>query len=154
MSNKISKEHYKFMQVALAEAQKAFDEDEIPVGAIVVANGKVIGKGYNQTEKLNDPTAHAEMLAITAATNYLGSRHLSDCTLYVTLEPCAMCAGAIFWAQVGEIVYGAADDKRGFRAYSDKLAHPRSKYITGILEEECHDLLMSFFKRLREKRKK
>lgn len=143
-----------FMKLALVEAQKAFDDGEIPVGALVVAHGKIIGKGYNQTEKLNDPTAHAEMLAITAATNYLGSRHLSDCTLYVTLEPCAMCAGAIFWAQVGRIVYGAGDEKRGFKTYSEKLAHPRAKYTTGILEEECHNLLMKFFKKLRNKRKK
>ncbi|MBD0403388.1 nucleoside deaminase [Flammeovirga sp. EKP202] len=149
-----SSQDIKFMRLALKEAENAFEEGEIPVGALVVANGKIIGKGYNQTEKLNDPTAHAEMLAITAATNHLGSRHLSDCTLYVTLEPCAMCAGAIFWAQIGRIVYGASDEKRGFTAYSEKLAHPRAKYTTGILEEECHEILMRFFKQLRDKRKK
>ncbi|ANQ50470.1 nucleoside deaminase [Flammeovirga sp. MY04] len=143
-----------YMRLALELAKEAFKEGEIPVGAVVVVDGKVIGKGYNQTEKLNDPTAHAEMLAITAATNFLGSRHLQNCTLYVTLEPCAMCAGAIFWAQIGRIVYGASDEKRGFNAYSSKLAHPKAKYTTGVLEEECHQLIMDFFKQLRLKRKK
>ncbi|WP_281616203.1 tRNA adenosine(34) deaminase TadA [Flammeovirga sp. SubArs3] len=143
-----------FMKIALQQAELAFDEGEIPVGAIIVADGKVIAKGYNQTEKLNDPTAHAEMIAITAAGHYLGSRHLQDCTLYVTLEPCAMCAGAIYWGQVGRVVYGASDEKRGFKSYSEKLAHPRAKFTTGVLEEECKELLMKFFKQLRQKRKK
>ncbi|NLR92755.1 tRNA adenosine(34) deaminase TadA [Flammeovirga agarivorans] len=143
-----------FMKIALQQAELAFDEGEIPVGAIIVADGKVIAKGYNQTEKLNDPTAHAEMIAITAAGHYLGSRHLQDCTLYVTLEPCAMCAGAIYWGQVGRIVYGASDEKRGFKSYSEKLAHPRAKFTTGVLEGECKELLMKFFKQLRQKRKK
>ena len=137
--------HEYFMRLALKEAQRALEEDEIPVGAIVVANNRVIGKGYNQTEKLTDVTAHAEMLAITAAANYLNGKFLEDCTLYVTLEPCVMCAGAIFWARPERVVFGASDEKRGFSKHGP-LLHPKTELITGILENECSVLLKEFFK--------
>ncbi|MGV3597936.1 MAG: tRNA adenosine(34) deaminase TadA [Bacteroidota bacterium] len=138
-----------FMRMALREAQRAFDEDEIPVGAVVVCNNKVIGKGYNQTEKLTDVTAHAEMLAITAASNYLGGKFLDECTLYVTLEPCVMCAGAIFWARPERVVFGAGDEKRGFAKHGN-LLHPKTELINGVLEEECSVLLKEFFKAKRK----
>lgn len=138
-----------FMRVALREAQRAFEEDEIPVGAVVVCNNKVIGKGYNQTEKLTDVTAHAEMLAITAASNYLGGKFLEECTLYVTLEPCVMCAGAIFWARPERVVFGARDEKRGFAKHGN-LLHPKTELITGVLEDECSVLLKEFFKTKRK----
>lgn len=137
-----------FMQQALAEAQKAFNEGEVPVGAIVVANNKVIGKGYNLTEKLNDVTAHAEMQAITAAANYLGAKYLHECTLYVTLEPCVMCGGALYWSQISRVVFGASDAKRGYRAAGNQL-HPKTEVRTGVLEQACSELVTSFFKRLR-----
>lgn len=139
-----------FMRLALKEAQKALEEDEIPVGALVVANNRVIGKGYNQTEKLTDVTAHAEMLAITAAANFLNGKFLDDCTLYVTLEPCVMCAGAIFWARPARVVCGARDEKRGFSQHGS-LLHPKTELVTGILENECSVLLKEFFRKKRER---
>lgn len=141
--------HEYFMQQALKEAQKAFDEDEIPVGAIVVCQNRVIGRGYNQTEKLNDVTAHAEMLAITAATNFLNGKYLEECTLYVTLEPCVMCAGAIFWARPERIVFGAGDEKRGFMSKSNDLLHPKTEFVKGIMETESAVLLKEFFAKRR-----
>jgi len=134
-----------FMKQALEEAHKAFDEDEIPVGAIVVSNNRIIARAHNLTERLNDVTAHAEMQAITAAANYLGGKYLKDCTLYVTLEPCNMCAGALAWSQISRIVYGASDKKRGFTAFSPSPLHPRTEIITGVLEEESANLVKSFF---------
>jgi tRNA(adenine34) deaminase len=138
------KEHY--MRAALAEANKAFDKQEVPVGAVVVCNEMIIARAHNLTETLKDPTAHAEMQAITAATNFLGGKYLTDCTIYVTLEPCAMCAGAIGWSQATALVYGAKDEKKGFRSISDSLLHPNTKVDSGVLEKECRELLMKFFK--------
>ncbi len=137
-----------FMRQAYAEALKAFEEDEIPVGAVLVSRNRIIGRGYNQTEKLTDVTAHAEMLAITAASGYLGSKYLRDCTLYVTLEPCPMCAGALFWSQVSKVVYAAADLKRGFLEHGGSL-HPKTKLVQGPMERESADLLREFFKKRR-----
>lgn len=138
------------MSKALQLAATAYDEGEIPVGAIVVAGGsKIIGKGYNQTEKLNDVTAHAEILAISAAAQYLGAKYLKECTLYVTLEPCVMCAGALAWSQIDRIVFGASDDKRGFSGISQKITHPKTEVLSGVLENECKLLMQDFFKRLR-----
>jgi tRNA(adenine34) deaminase len=135
-----------FMREALKEARKAFDLDEVPVGAVVVCQDRVIGRGHNLTERLTDVTAHAEMQAFTAASNYLGAKYLDECTLYVTLEPCVMCAGASFWTQVGRIVYGAADEKRGYTNAGTNLLHPRTTVVPGILEPECAELLKEFFK--------
>ncbi len=135
--------------MALALAFQAFEEGEIPVGAVVVADQKVIGKGYNQTEKLQDVTAHAEMLAITAATQHLGGKYLPSCTLYVTLEPCVMCAGALAWAQIGRLVYGASDAKRGYSQKSAGLLHPKTQVDTGVLAADAEALLKAFFQRLR-----
>lgn len=136
-----------FMQQALAEAQKAFDADEIPVGAVIVYDNRIIARAHNQTEQLTDVTAHAEILALTAASNYLGSKYLPDCSLYVTLEPCVMCAGALAWAQIGRVVYGATDEKRGFMLYGGKnLLHPKTKLEMGIRESACAGLLVHFFK--------
>ena len=140
----VNKEH--FMRAALSEANKAFDKHEIPVGAVVVCNNMIIARAHNLTEILKDPTAHAEMQAITAATNWLGGKYLTDCTIYVTLEPCAMCAGAIGWSQATAIVYGAMDEKKGYRSISDSLLHPKTTVESGVLEEECRELLMRFFK--------
>lgn len=139
-----------FMREALKEAKYALEKDEIPIGAVVVCNNRVIGRGYNQVELLNDVTAHAEIIALTAAANYLGSKYLIDCTLYVTLEPCAMCASALGWAQIPNIVYGASDVKKGYSGISDRLLHPKSSVVRGVLEEECSVLLKQFFKKLRE----
>ncbi len=138
-----------FMQEALKLAQIAGEDGEIPVGAVVVSQHKIIGKGYNQTEKLKDVTAHAEMIAITAAAQHLGAKYLTNCTLYVTLEPCVMCAGALYWTQLSRLVYGASDDKRGFSLVQPSLVHPKTKIVTGILAEECQQLLHNFFKQLR-----
>lgn len=138
-----------FMAEALRQAQMAFDEGEIPVGAVVVAGERIIGKGYNQTERLNDVTAHAEMLAITAASEYLGGKYLQECTLYVTLEPCVMCAGALYWTQMKRVVFGAADEKRGFCGLGKNVLHPRTQLKKGILAEESQELILKFFKRLR-----
>ncbi len=138
------------MQKALLLAEEAFQNDEIPVGAVVVAEGKkIIGKGYNQTEKLTDVTAHAEILALTAASNFLGGKYLKDCTLYVTLEPCVMCAGALAWSQINTVVYGAADKKRGFSLWTPPVLHPKTYVISGILGEESEKLMKSFFRKLR-----
>lgn len=134
------------MKQALLEASHALAEDEVPVGAIVVCNGQVIGRGYNQTERLGDVTAHAEIIAITAAAGYLGAKYLEDCTLYVTLEPCVMCAGAIAWARPARVVYGARDEKRGFSRYSANILHPKTILAAGIMEEECSRLIKDFFK--------
>ncbi len=135
-----------YMRRALDEARQALEEGEIPIGAVVVAKGRIISRAHNQTETLNDVTAHAEMLAITAAANALGGKYLTDCTLYVTVEPCPMCAGAIGWAQVPRIVYGAADEKRGYQRFAPNVLHPRANAIGGILEEECRQLMLDFFK--------
>lgn len=134
-----------FMQQALREAQAAADEGEIPVGAVVVAQNRIIGKAHNLTETLHDVTAHAEMQAITAAANMLGGKYLDQCTLYVTLEPCPMCAGALAWAQLGRLVYGAADPKRGFARCSPSLLHPKTQITTGILADECSKIVLDFF---------
>ncbi len=137
--------HEHFMKEALKEARKAMADDEVPVGGVVVCNNLVIARAYNMTERLNDVTAHAEMQAITAAANYLGSKYLNDCTLYVTLEPCTMCAGASYWAQMGMIVYGAKDEKRGYTNVDPDILHPGTIVISGILAEECKTLLNDFF---------
>ena len=138
-----------FMAEALRMAQIAYEEGEIPVGAIVVIGKRIIGKGYNQTERLKDVTAHAEMLAITAASEYLGGKYLQDCTLYVTLEPCVMCAGALYWAQMKRVVFGAMDEKRGFSKLGNNVLHPKTQLKTGILADESQTLLLKFFKGLR-----
>jgi tRNA(adenine34) deaminase len=138
------REHY--MRAALAEAAKAFERQEIPVGAVVVCNDTIIARAHNLTETLKDPTAHAEMQAITAATNWLGGKYLTDCTIYITLEPCGMCAGALGWSQVSKIVYGASDEKKGFKSISDSLLHPKTVVEGGVLESECRELLVKFFK--------
>lgn len=139
-----SKEHY--MKAALDEAFKAFERQEVPVGAVIVCNDTIIARGHNLTETLNDPTAHAEMQAITAATNWLGGKYLTDCTIFVTLEPCGMCAGALGWSQISGLVFGASDDNKGYRTISDSLLHPKTKVEGGILEKECKELLTRFFK--------
>jgi tRNA(adenine34) deaminase len=138
-----------FMKKAFAEALQAFDKGEIPVGAVVVANGKIIARAHNLTETLNDVTAHAEMQAITAAANLLGGKYLNDCVLYVTLEPCVMCAGALGWSQIGKIVYGAPDEKRGFKKLAPKSLHPKTEIVGGVLEIECVELLQEFFRNKR-----
>ncbi|GAA3934617.1 nucleoside deaminase [Hymenobacter algoricola] len=138
-----------YMQQALKQARYALAEDEIPIGAVVVMDKQIIARAYNQTEKLRDVTAHAEMLALTAAANFVGNKYLADCTLYVTVEPCVMCAGASFWAQVKRVVYGAAEEKRGFRRYGN-LLHPRTELATGILAEECAALMQQFFTQKRK----
>jgi tRNA(adenine34) deaminase len=134
-----------FMRAALQEAQRSYEEDEIPVGAVIVCKQRIIARAHNMTEKLNDVTAHAEMLAITSAANFLGSKYLQDCTLYVTLEPCIMCAGALFWSQTGRLVYGAGDDKRGFTVISKQLLHPKTVVSHFVLAEECSQLLRKYF---------
>ena len=137
-----------FMKKALQEAYLAFDKDEIPVGAIVVINNRVIAKSHNLTELLNDVTAHAEMQAITASANFLGGKYLVNCTLYVTLEPCQMCAGALYWSQISKIVYGASDTQRGFTKMGTQL-HPKTIVVSGVLEDECGDLMKEFFRKKR-----
>lgn len=137
------------MKKAFAEAVTAFEKGEIPVGAIVVANGKIIARAHNLTETLNDVTAHAEMQAITAAANFLGGKYLNECTLYVTLEPCVMCAGALGWSQIGKIVYGATDEKRGFQRFAPKALHPKTEITGGVFETECAELMQEFFKKKR-----
>jgi len=135
-----------YMRLALNEAQAAFDEGEIPVGAVVVNKGRVIARAHNQTETLNDVTAHAEMLVINSAANLLGGKYLNDCTLYVTVEPCTMCAGALGWAQVSRVVYGAADPKRGYTCYAPHALHPKAETTAGVLENECRTLMQDFFR--------
>ena len=139
-----------FMREALKEAMYAAEENEVPIGAVIVCKGRIIGKGHNMTERLNDPTAHAEMIAITAATEAMGGKYLNDCTLYVTVEPCPMCAGAIAWAQTGKVVYGASDPKRGFSMFSPSLMHPKTEVVSGILAEECGSHVTDFFKNKRK----
>ena len=138
-----------FMQEALKEARKAFDADEVPVGAVIVCDGKIIARAHNLSERLTDSTAHAEMQAFTSAASFLGGKYLNECTLYVTVEPCPMCAGASFWAQLGKIVYGAKDEKRGYSILNPKIAHPKTKIVSGVLAEECGELMKEFFKKKR-----
>lgn len=140
-------DHY--MKEALKQAQLAFEAGEVPVGAVIVADNRIIARAHNQTEQLTDVTAHAEMLALTSAFNYLGAKYLNDCTLYVTLEPCVMCAGAQYWAQLGRLVYGASDPKRGYARLERNLLHPRTEVESGLLKEESEALLKSFFSKLR-----
>lgn len=139
----------RFMREALLEAKASLAEGEIPIGAIVVCKGRIIGRGHNMTERLNDPTAHAEMIAITAATEAIGGKYLTDCTLYVTVEPCPMCAGALNWAQISRIVYGASDPKRGSTLFSPSLFHPKTEVAGGVLADECGTLMKEFFKEKR-----
>ena len=139
----------RYMHEALREARMALEEDEVPIGAVIVCRGRIIGKGHNMTERLHDPTAHAEMIAITAATEALGGKYLNDCTLYVTVEPCPMCSGALNWAQIGRIVYGAGDPKRGGSLYSPSLLHPKTEVRSGVLARECTELMTRFFKEKR-----
>lgn len=140
-----------FMKQALREAQKAFEEDEVPVGAVVVMNERIIARGYNQVEKLNDSTAHAEIIALTAAFNFLGSKYLSEATLYVTVEPCVMCSGALYWSKVGRVVYGASDEKNGYRhtTGSNSPFHPKTIVESGLMADECASLMKDFFKQKR-----
>ena len=138
--------HEKYMREALREAGLAASEDEVPIGAVIVWKDRVIAKGHNMTERLADPTAHAEMIAITAATEAVGGKYLNDCTLYVTVEPCPMCAGALAWSQIGRVVYGASDPKRGFSRFSPSLLHPKTEVTSGILAEECSNMVTDFFK--------
>ncbi len=138
-----------FMKEALKEAKKAFDNDEVPVGAVVVANNAVIGRAHNLTELLNDVTAHAEMQVITSAANAIGGKYLTNCTLYVTLEPCVMCAGALAWSQISKIVYGAKDEKRGFGLLEHPVLHPKTEVVQGVMEKECSELIKEFFRKKR-----
>ena len=149
IDNNHSSDDQRYMQLALAEAQRAYDMGEIPVGCVIVDNGQIVGRGHNLTETLQDVTAHAEMQAITAATNNLGGKYLTQCTLYVTLEPCVMCAGAIGWAQIPRLVYGAEDDKRGFTRLAPQALHPKCTISTGVLQEECKQLMQTFFRNKR-----
>lgn len=139
----------KFMREALKEAQLAFEEGEVPIGAVVVCRGRIIARGHNMTERLHDPTAHAEMIALTSATEALGGKYLSGCTLYVTVEPCPMCAAALNWAQISRIVWGAPDPKRGYSLFSPSLLHPKTEVTSGILQEECSRPVLEFFKNKR-----
>ena len=141
-----------FMQEALKEARKAFDQDEVPVGAVIVHEERIIARAHNLSEKLTDSTAHAEMQAFTSASSYLGNKYLNECTLFVTIEPCPMCAGAGFWTQIGRIVYGAGDEKRGYSVLNPKIIHPKTKIVSGILEEECSELMKAFFRKKREEK--
>ena len=136
--------------MAIAEAERALSKREVPIGAVVVAGDRIIGRGHNLVETLMDATAHAEMQAITAAMSTLGGKYLSDCTLYVTVEPCVMCGGALAWSQIGRVVYGAADPKRGYSTYSERIMHPRTEVVSGILREECERLMQQFFSDLRK----
>ena len=140
----------RFMRMALKEAEAALEEDEIPIGVVIVANGKVIARAHNLTETLHDVTAHAEMLAITAAANQLGGKYLTGCTLYVTVEPCVMCAGAIGWAQISRLVYGCGEDKRGFTRLAPTALHPRASLTKGVLEADCKAIMQDFFQRKRK----
>ena len=135
----------RLMRMALTEAEAARQKGEIPIGAVIACQGRIIARAHNLTETLTDVTAHAEMQAITAAANQLGGKYLADCTLYVTVEPCVMCAGAIGWAQIGRVVYGAADEKRGFQRYAPQALHPRCTVMQGVLEAECRELMQQFF---------
>ena len=138
-----------YMKQALVEAQKAYDEDEVPIGAIIVCKGRIIARAHNLTEMLNDVTAHAEMQAITAAATNIGGKYLNDCTLYVTVEPCPMCAGAIGWSQLGRLVFGAEDEKRGYKRFAPDVLHPKTEVVSGVCAEECTALMKEFFKNKR-----
>lgn len=140
----------KYMREALREAGYAAESDEVPVGAVIVCRGKIIGRGHNMTETLHDPTAHAEMIAITAATEAMGGKYLNDCTLYVTVEPCPMCAGALAWSQIGRVVYGAIDPKRGYSMFSPSLMHPKTEITAGVLADECGMIVSEFFRNKRK----
>jgi tRNA(adenine34) deaminase len=142
-------ENERYMKEALRQAAQAEAEGEVPIGAVIVCRGRIIGKGHNMTERLNDPTAHAEMIAITAATEAMGGKYLNDCTLYVTVEPCPMCAGALAWSQIGRVVYGASDPKRGFSMFSPSLMHPKTEVVSGVLAEECGSKVTEFFRKKR-----
>ena len=142
-----SDEH--FMKEALKEAQKAFEKDEVPIGAVIVCNNMIIARAHNLSEQLIDPTAHAEMQAFTSATNYLGAKFLEDCTLYVTVEPCVMCAGASYWSRIGKIVYGARDEKKGYSNIGNKIIHPKTEVVSGILEQKCASMMTNYFKQKR-----
>ena len=139
----------KYMRLALGEAKLALEADEVPIGAIIVAGGRIVGRGHNLVETLTDVTAHAEIQAITAAASTIGGKYLNDCTLYVTVEPCPMCAGALAWSQIGRIVYGASDPKRGFSTFSNNMLHPKTVVTAGVLREECEALMKNFFAKLR-----
>jgi tRNA(adenine34) deaminase len=141
--------HEHFMREAYKEAMRAMEEDEVPIGAVVVCRNKIIGRGHNLTERLNDVTAHAEMQAFTAAANYLGGKYLDECTLYVTIEPCVMCAGASMWAQIGQIVFGASDEKKGFLKTSKSILNPKTVLSSGVMEKECSELMKEFFRKKR-----
>ena len=142
--------HEYFMKEALKEARKAYDKDEVPVGAVVVCNNTIIARAHNLTETLNDATAHAEMQAITAASEYLGGKYLDQCSLYVSLEPCPMCAGALFWAQLGNLIYGASDEKRGYSLVNSRLLHPKTQIVAGIYQNEASQLIKEFFVKKRK----
>jgi tRNA(adenine34) deaminase len=153
MNENITKNHSedeKFMRMALNEAERALAKREVPIGAVVVAGGRVIGRGHNLVETLMDATAHAEMQAITAAMSTLGGKYLNDCTLYVTVEPCVMCGGALAWSQIGRVVYGTPDEKRGYSIYSERIMHPKTEVTVGVLREECEALMKRFFADLRK----
>ena len=139
-----------FMQMALQEAQEAFERDEVPVGAVITAQGQILAKGHNQVELLQDVTAHAEMIAITAAASNINAKYLVDCTLYVTLEPCLMCASALHWSHINRIVFGASDPKKGYRSFGENILHPKTEVTGGVLAEECSALLHEFFDRKRK----
>ena len=138
------------MRMALNEAERALSKREVPIGAVVVAGGRIIGRGHNLVETLMDATAHAEMQAITAAMSTLGGKYLNECTLYVTVEPCVMCGGALAWSQIGRVVYGAPDDKRGYSTYSERIMHPKTEVVKGVLQQECEALMKRFFADLRK----
>jgi len=147
-SSEVNPDEY-FMKQALIEAQRAGERDEVPIGAVIVCQGRIIARGHNLTETLTDVTAHAEMQAITAAAQFLGGKYLVDCTLYVTVEPCVMCAGALGWSQISRIVFGAPDDKRGFQRFAPAALHPKTEVVSGVLLDECSKLVKDFFKRKR-----
>lgn len=148
MTTNILNDDY-YMRQALNEARQAFDKGEVPIGAVVVCKGRIIARGHNLTETLNDVTAHAEMQAITAAANVLGGKYLTDCILYVTIEPCPMCAGGLLWSQISKIVYGAKDEKKGYSVFSPSILHPKTEVVSGVMEEECASLMKEFFKQKR-----
>ena len=139
----------RYMREALREAGYAASEDEVPIGAVIICRGRIIGKGHNMTERQKDPPAHAEMIAITAATEAMGGKYLNECTLYVTVEPCPMCAGALAWSQIGKVVYGASDPKRGFSKFSPSLMHPKTEIVSGIMADECGSIVSDFFQNKR-----
>ena len=148
MTTNILNDDY-YMRQALNEARQAFDKGEVPIGAVVVCKGRIIARGHNLTETLNDVTAHAEMQAITAAANVLGGKYLTDCILYVTIEPCPMCAGGLLWSQISKFVYGAKDEKKGYSVFSPSILHPKTEVVSGVMEDECASLMKEFFKQKR-----